>query len=174
MFGKGPDSIFEKVDIGDAGTVRRLMSALSYYLSRRVLHPCAPEIVALLEPEKSTADSILCSIQRHRARYPLLLEGVLQFINARNGDDKEALQAAKDLDALAPGEVLTFPGAYYEEYVAAETAFYGNDGVSIKVDPQTELQLLLDRVGPDLIIVIQELRPRTTLEEKDIIFNFPS
>jgi hypothetical protein len=174
MFGKGPNSIFEKVDIGDAGTVRRLMSALSYYLSRRVLHPCAPEIVALLDPEKSTADSILYSIQRHRARYPLLLEGVLQFINARNGDDKEALQAAKDLDALAPGEVLTFPGAYYEEYVAAETAFYGNDGVSIKVDPQTELQLLLNRVGPDLIIVIQELRLRTTLEEKDIIFNFPS
>jgi hypothetical protein len=174
MFGKGPDSIFEKVDIGDVGTVRRLMSALSYYLSRRVLRPFAPEIVALLEPEKSTANSILCSIQRHRARYPLLLEGVLQFINARNGDDQEVLQAAKELDALAPGEVLTFPGAYYEEYVAAETAFYGNDGVSTKIDPQTELQLLLDRVSSDFIIVIRELRPRTRLDEKDIIFNSPS
>jgi hypothetical protein len=43
--------------VGEVGTVRRLMSALSYYLSRRVLHPYAAQIVALLGQEESTADS---------------------------------------------------------------------------------------------------------------------
>jgi hypothetical protein len=60
--------------------------------------------------EKQRAMSLLCSIRRHRGLYPLLLEGVLQFINARNGDDKDVLQAAKDHDALARGEVLIFQG----------------------------------------------------------------
>jgi hypothetical protein len=172
MLGKEPNSIFEHVDIGDVGTVRRLMSALAYYLSRRVLHPYAPEIVALRGPEKTTADSILYSVRNHRALYPLLLEGVLQFIDARNGNDKEVLQAAKDLDGLARGGVLTFPGDYYDEYVAAERAFYGNDGT--KMDPQTDPQVLVDKVSPELITVIQELKPRTRLEEKDMIFNFSS
>jgi hypothetical protein len=166
MPGKRPNHIFKHVDLGDVGAVRRLMSALAYYLSRRVLHPHAPEILALRGPEKTAADSILCSVRNHRALYPLLLEGVLRFIDVRNEDGREVLQAAKDLDGLARAEVLAFPGDYYEEYVEAEIAFYGNDGM--KIDPQ-KTQVLVDTVSLDLIIVIQELRPQTRLKEKGII-----
>jgi hypothetical protein len=169
---KRPDHhIFKHIDLGDVGAIRRLMSALAYYLSRRVLHPHVPEILALRGPEKTAAESIICSVRNHRALYPLLLEGVLRFINARNMDDQEVLQAAKGLDGLARGVVLAFPGDHYEEYVAAEVAFYGNDGT--KIDPQ-KTQVLVDTVSPDLIIVIQKLRPRTSLEEKGIIFKFSS
>ncbi len=120
------DSIFRKVDLENADSIRRIMVGLDYYLTNQVLNSGAPEIRALRGPDRSEeryiTNTILSTI-RTQLGYPLLLEAVLRFIEARNGNDQQVLAAARDLETLAPGMVLTVPQAYLAEYAAAEARF---------------------------------------------------
>jgi hypothetical protein len=114
------DSIFRKVDLENADSIRRIMAGLDYYLTNQVLSNGAPELRALRGPdwseERRCTNGILSTI-RTQSGYPLLLEAVLRFIEARNGNDQQVLAAAKDLETLAPEK------AFPEEYAAAEARF---------------------------------------------------
>lgn len=120
------DSIFRKVDLENADSIRRIMAGLDYYLTNQVLSNGAPELRALRGPdwseERRCTNGILSTI-RTQSGHPLLLEAVLRFIEARNGNNQQVLAAAKDLETLAPEKVLTVPQAFPEEYAAAEARF---------------------------------------------------
>lgn len=120
------NSIFRKVDLENVDSIRRIMAGLDYYLTNQVLSNGAPELRALRGPDRSEerfiTNTILSTI-RTQLSYPLLLEAVLRFIEARNGNDQQVLAAARDLETLAPITVLTVPQAYPEAYAAAEARF---------------------------------------------------
>jgi hypothetical protein len=127
------DSIFRKVDLEDANSIRRIMVGLDYYLTNQVLSSGAPELRALRGPERSEerfiTNAILSTI-RTEPGYPLLLEAVLHFIKASNETDQQVLAAARDLETLAPGRVLTVPQAFPAEYAAAEARFNRSQAVN--------------------------------------------
>jgi hypothetical protein len=129
MVRTNPDSVFQELDLDNAESLRRLMCALWYYLSRRVLRPYADELDALVGSERTIANSILSYIRINRQHYPLLLEGTLLFISSRTRDDKEVLRAAREFEALGFVRVLTKPQAFPEEYEAADREFRARVGV---------------------------------------------
>jgi hypothetical protein len=119
-------SIFGSVDLEDADSIRRIMNAMDYYLTNQVLNYAAPELKAIRGEERreelGVADTMLARI-RMMPDYRLLLEATLRFVESKNGSDEQVLAAARELEMVATGEVLTSPQAYPEEYAAAEARF---------------------------------------------------
>ena len=121
-----PKSIFEKVDLDDAASIRRIMVALDYLLTNIVLKSAAPELRAIegdgRNEERSVVNFILARI-RMMPDHLLLLKATLHFVEFRDESDEEVLKAAQELETLAPGNVLTVPQAFLEKYEAAEDEF---------------------------------------------------
>jgi hypothetical protein len=139
MVRTNPQSIFKDVDLDNADSIRRIMFALEYYLRNRVLSQAALELQNMQYHERFVAGTILSTIRLHQD-YPLLLEAILSFVEARNGDDQWVLAAARDMESLATGMVLTVPEAYPEEYAAAEALFKRTRAVDSVVAAHQDIQ----------------------------------
>jgi hypothetical protein len=127
------ESIFEKVDLDDPDAIRRIMVALHYSLTNRVLNASAPEERALRGEERFPEQGVVWTIlsrSRTESNYPLLLKATLRFIEARDGDGNEVMAAAREMETWAPGMVLTVPQAFPQEYAAAEAHFDKTTGFS--------------------------------------------
>jgi hypothetical protein len=132
-------SIFKEVGLDNSDSIRRIMFGLDYYLTNKVLSQAAPEVRNMQYQERFVADVILSTVCMHQD-YPLLLEDTIRIIEARNGDNQRVLAAARDMETLATGMVLTIPEAHLEGYAAAEALFNRTRAVDNFVAAHEDLQ----------------------------------
>jgi len=133
------DSIFKNVDLDNADSIRRIMVGLNYYLTNRVLRQAAPELRQMQSREQRVANTILATIRTSHG-YPLFLEATLRFIEARTGNNQQILVAARGLEILATGIVLTLPQSYPVEYAAAQALFDRTRAADNFVETRQSLQ----------------------------------
>jgi hypothetical protein len=115
------NSVLKNVVLDDADSIRAVMGGLDYYLTNRVLRLTAPEL------RNTTSRTRCCKLYPGQAfkttkTIPSSLKP-LYFVEARNGDSKQVLVAARDLENLATGIDLAVPAAYPAEYADAQALF---------------------------------------------------
>ncbi|KAH7369656.1 hypothetical protein BKA65DRAFT_560828 [Rhexocercosporidium sp. MPI-PUGE-AT-0058] len=117
-------SVFGRVDLDDAASLRRVLTAMDYTLSDNVVDFYAQEIQNLEGEEKETTSVLHTTIRGQQLQgNTLLLRATLRFLESRNGSDEAVLNAARELENLADFEVFKLRVVHEEEYAAAEAWF---------------------------------------------------
>ncbi|KAH9222256.1 hypothetical protein DL95DRAFT_454722 [Leptodontidium sp. 2 PMI_412] len=102
-------SVFGKVDLDDASSIRRVMIAMDYTLSDSVINFLAEEIQNLQGEERNTTSVLQTTIRGQQLQRNDLL-----------------LQAAREFEELAEFDVFKLRVVYGKEYTAAEFKFGEN------------------------------------------------
>ncbi|KAH6721092.1 hypothetical protein BKA61DRAFT_665847 [Leptodontidium sp. MPI-SDFR-AT-0119] len=120
-------SVFGKVNLDDASSIRRVMIAMDYTLSDSVINFLAEEIQNLQGEERNTTSVLQTTIRGQQLQgNDLLLRATLRFIEARNGSDEIILEAAREFEELAEFDVFKLRVVCGKEYTAAEFKFGEN------------------------------------------------
>jgi hypothetical protein len=117
---KNDRCILKGVDLEDPAAIRRLMGGLEYRLTHSVLNVNADELKAMSPDENALMNNIMVDVRANAQRFTLLLEAILRFVSARHGADQDVINAARELEQLAPGSVLRYPVIQLDAYAVAE------------------------------------------------------
>ncbi|KAG4435857.1 hypothetical protein IFR05_008654 [Cadophora sp. M221] len=114
-------SVFGKVDLDDAASIRRVMIAMDYTLSNSAVNFLAEQIQNLQGEERATTSVLQTTIRGQKLQgNDLLLRATLRFVEFRNERDEVVLAAAREFEDLADFDVFKFRVVYGKEYTAAE------------------------------------------------------
>lgn len=118
-------SLYGKIDLDDAASIRRVMVAMDYQLSNSVMDSLADEIRALTGLEKRETSYWQSKIRDYQIREEaLILKVTVRFEEARHGNDAEVLAAAREMEVLATEVIFTDGIKFGEEYTAVEAVIY--------------------------------------------------
>jgi hypothetical protein len=137
-----PGYLLSPLDINDLTSMRRLMHAIYYYLTRAVLHPQAPEIESLTPVEHQIATTITSAIRRN-PQYTLLAHAMLSFTVDRKEGDLAVRSAIEDFATLAPENTLIAPATNMAAYREAERKFFGEKEEKFNKFSLDKLELLV-------------------------------